>query len=77
MAVPRPFYQSGVCPVKQTFTRPDEKPFITEEMKCIKRQIMREYEKKGKSDKYTHLKSLFQSKFQKEAYKYTETSSTV
>ena len=37
------------CPKKTVFSRPDDKPFITEDMKNIKRRFMREYEKRGKS----------------------------
>ena len=35
-------------------------------MKSIKRQIMREYEKKGKSSKYLELKSIFMKSMEKE-----------
>ena len=39
------YYTEGVlnifCPEKQVFSRPDEKPFITENMKILKRSIMR------------------------------------
>ena len=49
------FYTEGVltmfCPEKQVFSRPDDKPFVTEEMKIFKSNIMLEYEKRGKSQK--------------------------
>ena len=60
------------CPKKQVFSRPDEKPFITEDMKLLKRRIMREYEKKYKSVKYHELKQLFQQKYETEISKYKE-----
>ena len=41
-------------------------------MKILKRKIMREYEKKGKSEKYHNFKSLFDKKYQREALKYRE-----
>ena len=50
------------CPQKQVFSRPDECPFITESMKVMKRNIMREYEKRGKSAKYSELKVSFKQK---------------
>ena len=60
------------CPQKQIFSRPDDNPFITEDMKILKRNIMREYEKRGKSPKYCNLKDSFQQKKEKEIVKYTE-----
>ena len=47
------------CPVKQVFSRPDQKPFVTEKMKILKRKTMRVYERHGKSQKYCELKALF------------------
>ena len=44
------------CPLKQVFSRPDEEPFVTENMKILRRNILREYEKRGKTQKY-HLLS--------------------
>ena len=58
------------CPQKQVFSRPC--PFITESMKVMKRNIMREYEKRGKSAKYLELKVNFKQKKEKEALKYKE-----
>ena len=64
------YYTGGIinafCPEKTVFYRPDDKPFISEKMKTLKRRIMREYEKKGKSQKYFQLKSSFQKEFDKE-----------
>ena len=70
------YYTEGLlnifCSEKQVFSRPDEKPFITENMKILKRSIMREYEKRGKSQKYRKLKASFQEKYEKEALKYKD-----
>ena len=54
------------------YSRPDDKPFISEDMKILKRRIMREYEKRGKSLKYLDLKKCFTGKFENEISKYTE-----
>ena len=53
---------------------PQDKPFITTELKRLSRQKNREYLKKGKSDKYLNLKSQFEEKYKKEARKYLEKS---
>ena len=58
------------CPEKTIYTRPGDLPYITEVMKNIKRNISREYEKRGKSEKYLKLKSLFNQKLVSEAEKY-------
>ena len=60
------------CPQKEVFSRPNDLPFITENMKCLKRSILREYEKRGKSLKYYDLKNSFEEKFELETSKYTE-----
>ena len=70
------FYTGGIldafCPQKYVYSRPNDKPFISEDMKIIKRWIMREYEKRGKSVKYCNLKESFDRKFETEVAKYTE-----
>ena len=43
------------CPQKQVVSRPYEEPFVTEDMKVLRRNILREYEKMGKSNKYHNL----------------------
>ena len=58
------------CPKKDVFSRPDQKPFISEDMKVLKRKIQRHYEKKGKTAKYFELKKSFQNKYQNEISKY-------
>ena len=49
---------------------PNQKPFINEEMKILKRRILREYEKRGKSSRYFELKKSFNDKYKNEASKY-------
>ena len=44
------------CPSKIIYSRRNDDSWITEEMKNIKRRILREYEKRGKSEKYRNLK---------------------
>ena len=52
--------------------RPNDLPWISENMKVLKRSIMREYEKKGKSIKYFELKCSFDQKMKSEVAKYIE-----
>ena len=58
------------CPEKEITFRPNDKPYVNEKMKQIKRQTMREYEKHGKSNKYFELKQTFENKMISEAEKY-------
>ena len=58
------------CPTKEILTTADHKPYVTEDMKLLKRSIMREYEKRGKSSKYFKLKGTFTQKLHKEVEKY-------
>ena len=70
------YYTGGVvdtfCPERSIFARPNDLPWITENLKVLKRKISREYEKRGKSQKYTDLKFTFQLKLENEAAKYKE-----
>ena len=52
------------CPQKQVYSRPDEEYFVTEDMKVLRRSILREYEKRGKSQKYFDLKLIMEKKKQ-------------
>ena len=63
---------NNFCPVKISKSRPNESPFVTEDMKILKRRIMREYEKKGKSVKYHKLKTSFKTRYLHETNKYKE-----
>ena len=47
-----------------------DKQFITAELKQIKRQKNREYNKRGKTEKYKKLDTLFRTKYKIEAEKY-------
>ena len=58
------------CPQKQVLSRPDDDPFVTENMKILKRSILREYEKRGKSLKYFEMKNSFEQKVKLEVAKY-------
>ena len=49
-----------------------DKPYITEELKLIRRQRQRTYQKHGKSAKYIELKELFDKKLKLEAEKYRQ-----
>ena len=60
------------CPEKRVFNRPDENPFVTEEMKTLKRSIMREYEKRNISSKYKEMKARFKHKMEIQVLKYKE-----
>ena len=69
-------YTGGIidlfCPEKQVLSRPGQIPYITEDLKVLKRKIMRQYEKHGKSQKYFELKTIFKQKVENEAQKYKE-----
>ena len=58
------------CPSKVICSRPNDSPWISEEMKMLKRRIMREYEKGGKTDKYKQMKINYDEKLHSEAQKY-------
>ena len=60
------------CPKKTITVRSDDNPFITEALKGMKRRIMREYEKRGKSQKYLELKELFSQKLNDQKVKYKD-----
>ena len=58
------------CPLKECKLSTNDKPFITIELKKIARKKSREYQKRGKTEKYKKLKQMFDSKYKKEATKY-------
>ena len=49
----------------------DDKPFMTLELKELKRKRMREYVKNGKSEKYLRLREDFKQKFKKRISKFS------
>ena len=58
------------CPTKEVYSRPNELPWISENMKVLKRSYMRVYEKRGKTLKYFQLKDSFEKKMKSEISKY-------
>ena len=60
------------CPEKEVFARPLDSPFVNESMKVLKRSVMRQYEKRGKSKKYLELKCSFEQKKKNEVKKYID-----
>ena len=70
------FYTGGIidtfCPLKTISERPGENPFMREDMKILKRKIMREYEKRGKSPAYFEMKKSLEEKIKSEKIKYKD-----
>ena len=68
------YYTSAIldtfCPTKVITVRPDGKPWFTENLKILRRQIHREYARKGKSLKYLNLRKIYDAKYEIEAKKY-------
>ena len=58
------------CPQKTVKLGTHEKPFITSELKTLKRKKMREYNKRGKTDKYNKLADIFDIKYKAAAQSY-------
>ena len=58
------------CPVKEFKLSSQDKPFITSELKHIARMKNREYNKRGKTQKYKELENQFKSKYKIAAEKY-------
>ena len=58
------------CPEKEFKLSSQDRPFITAELRKIKRQKSREYIKRGKTQKYKNLDKLFETKYKIEAGKY-------
>ena len=59
-----------LCPEKEVKVSSQDKPFITGELKKIKRLKSREYTRRGKTQKYKDLQKKFKSKYKIEAEKY-------
>ena len=60
------------CPQKKILERPGQNPFMREDMKHLKRKIMREYERRGKSQNYFTMKKSLDEKIRSEKQKYKE-----
>ena len=59
-------------PFKTVLVKSDDKPHFTEELRLIKRQRQRIYQREGKSEKYLKKKTEFKEKEKKEACKHRE-----
>ena len=57
-------------PEKQVIVNPEDRPWFTEQLRKLKRMRMREYNKHGRSTKYSELSSSFNEKFHTEYLKY-------
>ena len=57
-------------PLKKISITPYDKPWITEELKVIRRHRQRIYRKEGRSERYLTLRKEFDDKLQNEAAKY-------
>ena len=64
-------------PLKVTKIGVGDKPYITSELKQLKRKRMREYREKGKSLKYERLKGEFKAKLEKAAQTFYKKMLTV
>ena len=60
------------CPEKELKLSSQDKPFITAELKNLKRKKSREYTKRGKSLKYKELYKEFNTLYKREAKKYLD-----
>ena len=60
------------CPIKSMKLGPQDKPFMTPELKKLSRCKMSEYNKNGKSVKYQDLKTQFDRKYKLAAQRFLE-----
>ena len=58
------------CPEQEMKISSKDKPFINAELKKIDRRKKREYQKRGKTEKFLNLKKLFDVKYREAAEKY-------
>ena len=56
-----------ICPIQWMKIGPQDKPFITPELKKLKRCKQREYCKNGKTPKYHELRAKFDQKYKQAA----------
>ena len=59
-------------PLKKITISPYDRPWITEELKLLRRRRQRTYRREGRSEKYLLLKQQFDNKLSSEAAKYME-----
>ena len=62
----------NIFPLKTVSISSWDKPYMTEELRVIRRQRQRVYRKQGRSQKYLDLKSKFDDKLKSEAEKYRQ-----
>ena len=58
------------CPTKTVKLRDNDKPFITKELKVIDKKRKKEYNKRGKTDKYHELNNEFKTRLLSEEKKF-------
>ena len=61
-----------IFPEKAITVSDKDQPFFTEELRLLRRRRQREYQKRGRSDKYLELKERFEETLKNEARKYKE-----
>ena len=61
-----------VFPEKVIIISPEDRPWFNEQLRLLKRQRMRQYQRHGKNDKYDELKTRFDEKLKHEMLKYLE-----
>ena len=61
-----------VFPEKLIIISPEDRPWFNEQLRLLKRQRMRQYQRHGKNDKYDELKTRFDEKLKHEMLKYLE-----
>ena len=60
------------CPLESFKVSNQDKPWINKELKILKRRKMREYQKRGKSEKYQKLDQEFHLKYKAAAKKFMD-----
>ena len=67
---------TSTFPEKKIIVSPQDQPWFNEQLRILKRQRMREYERHGKSDKYLQMRSKYEEKLKIEMYKYLDKIAT-
>ena len=67
---------TSIFPQKKIIISPQDQPWFNEQLRILKRQRMREYERHGKSDKYIQMRSKYEEKQKIEMLKYLEKIAT-
>ena len=61
-----------IFPEKAIIISPEDRPWFNEQLRLLKRQRMRQYQRHGKNDKYVELKTKYDEKLKHEMLKYLE-----